>query len=213
MAAALRVGLPLYRRNCALALLKRLTFEVDTTAIRPEWLRRHDRWGWTAGFESVVGVWDPYYHLGQPLALPVSDLEAFLSQIKVLTELKQLGIRHTEFDGRALKVLEYFPNLEHLTLAATSIHGDGLRHVAGSSNLRVLDLTHTNIDDVGLGFLTRLTKLETLYLDRTRVSNAGLKHLAKLPNLRELSVSNTSVTEAGLDELLKTHPTLSVSDD
>lgn len=50
-------------------------------------------------------------------------------------------------------------------------------------------------------------------LDRTRISNAGLKHLAKLPNLHELTVSNTAVTDAGLDELLKSHPTLSVSDD
>ncbi len=211
--AALRVGLPLYRRNCALALLKRQGFDVVTISSRPEWLRRHDHWGLTAGVDSVVGVWDPYYLHGLPQTLSQSDIDELLAQIRVFSELKALGLRHVEIEGQALQVLAYFPNLEHLALAPKSITGDGLKHVAGSSNLRVLDLTNSNIDDAGLAHLAGLTKLESLYLDHTRVTDGGLKHLARLPNLRELSVSNTSVTEAGLDEILKSHPGLSVSDD
>ena len=209
VAAALRVGLPIYRRNSALAMAQRFNFRIITFPQTPNWLSRHVSWGWTSGFESVFQVFnsDPDNKLTRRQTLEL------LSQIRVLGELKELGLYGADLNDADLTVLECFPTLKFLDLRSTSITDDGLKYLVGSSNLQILWLTETQIDDAGLEHIATLTKLETLHLDRTRVSNAGLKHLAKLPNLRELTVSNTAVTDAGLDELLKTHTTLSVSDD
>jgi len=213
VAAALRVALPIYRRNCALATLKRLNFTIVTNLQRPEWLAHHDSWGWTDGIDSVVLISDPHSYQRRAGTLLTADIPLILPQIGVFSELKTLGLRLTGIADADLAILESLPNLESLDLSGTYVTGEGLKYLACSLNLRKLMLTDTQIDDAGLAHLASLTELEALYLDRTRVSNAGLKHLARLPNLRELTVSNTAVTDAGLDELLKAHPTLSVSDD
>jgi hypothetical protein len=216
VAAALRMGLPIHRRNSALATCSQLKFVVVTTSERPKWLSDNDRLGWTAGVDSVDAIFNqnPHYPiLGRALELSRSEIDDLLARIRIFSELKRFGVSGPEVNDADLSVLEYFPKLELLDLGSTSITGDGFKYVSRPSKLRKLFLTDTQIDDAGLVYLASLTKLEILHLDRTRISNAGLKHLAKLPNLRELSVSNTAVTDAGLDELLKTHPRLSVSDD
>lgn len=216
VAAALRMGLPIYRRNCALATCSQLKFVVTTTTVRPKWLSDNDRLGWTAGVESVDAIFnqDPHYPiLGRAFELSRLQIDDLWARIRIFSELKRFGVSGPEVKDADLSVLENFPKLELLDLGSTSITGDGLRYLSRPSKLRMLFLSDTQIDDAGLIHLTDLTQLEQLHLNGTRISNAGLKHLAKLPNLSELSVSNTAVTDAGLDELLKTHPALSVSDD
>lgn len=217
VAAALRVGLPIYRRNCALATCARLKFVVVTTTERPKWLSDNDRLGWTAGVDSVDAIFnqDPHYPvLGRAFELSRSQIDDLLARIRIFSELKRFGMSGPEVKDADLSVLEYFPKLELLDLAgSTSITGDGFKYLSRPSKLRMLFLSDTPIDDAALIHLAHLTQLEELHLNGTRISNGGLKHLAKLPNLRELTVSNTAVTDAGLDELLKTHPALSVSDD
>lgn len=216
VAAALRVGLPIYRRNCALGALRRLDFKVLTTSQKPDWLSRIDRWEWTDGFRSVDAVVNNFHGFRKPFPGPYlsrTETVELLSKVGIFGELKRLDFLSTAINDADLSVLDNFPNLKALNLRSTRITGDGLKYLAGSLNLQQLDLTGTQIDDAGLSHLVRLTNLENLHLDRTRISNAGLKHLAKLPNLRELSVSNTAVTDAGLDELIRFNPALSVSDD
>jgi Leucine-rich repeat (LRR) protein len=212
MAAALRLGLPIYRRNRALAKLKSLDFMVVTNSRRPDWLARLDRWDWTAGFDSVVLVSGQHLYSRLP-GISRADVPGLLLQITAFNELQALHLRLTAIEDADLGVIENLPELRSLDLSGTYVSSDGLRYLARIFNIRKLILTDTQIDDAGLAHLARLTNLEELHLDRTRISNAGLKHLAKLPNLRELSVSNTAVTDSGLDELLKSHPVLSVSDD
>ena len=213
VATGLRIGLPIYRRNVALATLDRFELRIIKGIRRPEWLSKYDRWGWTNGLDSVDAVYDWHYTRDLATRLSESEIDALVSQIRVFGELKRLDLCGSGSKNQHLSILESFPNLEKLDLESTSITDDGLKYLGSSISLRELSLTNTRIDDVGLAHIALLTKIQALRLDRTRISNAGLKHLARLPNLRELTVSNTAVTDAGLDELLKTHPTLSVSDD
>jgi|GEM_PF-6637861 len=210
LAAGLRVGLPLYRRNVALATVTRLKFTVKTSSQRPEWLRKYDRWGWTNGLDSVNEIYD-WHYTGSRLS--ETEIDEFLSQIRVFHELKRLDMFGINLQDRDLSVLEYFPNLESLNLEMSSVTGDGMKYLASSLKIHELILTNTEVDDAGLSRLALHVKLARLDLDGTHVSDAGLKHLAQLPNLNTLNVSNTAVTEAGLDELLKSHPALSVTDD
>jgi hypothetical protein len=215
VAIGLRVGIPVYRRTCALAALRRLDFKGAANSEKPGWLSRLDRPGWTHSFLSIDAVFNNFSAKSIRGSSRLSRTETvdLLSQIKVFGELRHLELSWTALADDDLVLLECFQNLTALNLQATPITGEGLKHLAKLPKLRALILTDTLIDDAGLAHLARLTKLESLHLDRTPISNAGLTHLAKLSNLRELTVSGTAVTDAGLDELLKTHPALSVSDD
>ena len=209
----LRVGVPLYRRKCAINAVMRVGgIVVKGESRTPRWVR-----AWV--FNGAESPLDRFKWINTALGrndnalLSRSETRNILTRIADLDEVSSVCLARSEIDDEDLSLLGALTNLDNLNLSATTVTNAGLTHVARLSNLTLLDLSASQVDDEGLAHLAKLTKLEVLKLDGTHVSNAGLDALAKLPALRELSVSNTAVTDGGLEALRKTRPDLEATDD
>jgi Leucine-rich repeat (LRR) protein len=123
-----------------------------------------------------------------------------------------------------LRLLNAFPNLEALTISATSVRPEDIARIDAAPKLMRLDLSrarlqgrvaplralhrlqslslsHTKISNTDLDLLNSLGGLRQLDLSHTCVSDVGLTFVAALPELRRLNLSETNVTGSGLRHL------------
>ncbi len=164
VAVALRLGLPLYRKNSAIREFRRMGGSVQTVPGGPEWLRRRIGDDRMRFFDEVVFV-----HLGGTAAT-----DADISAVAEMSKLKKLNLRGTRVSDVGLDHVRRLPELEVLSLGDTRVTDAGLVKLGGLSSLNRLSLLGTGISDAGLLHLQRLANLQEVMLHGTRVTDAGL---------------------------------------
>ena len=135
---------------------------------------------------------------------PVSD--AGMAHLEALTNLVMLELRSTQVSDAGLEHLKPLTKLTSLALDNTKVSDAGLGHLKTLTNLTFLQLLNTKVSDAGLIHLKTMTKLTNLNLYGTKVSDAGLANLKTLTNLTLLNLNSTDVTAAGVDALSKALP-------
>ena len=97
--------------------------------------------------------------------------------------------------------LEYFTNLEYISLSSLNITNEQLKVISKLTKLNELGLRNMDIDDIS--FLADLDELESLYISDTEVSD--LSALSNMTNLKCLVMSSDKIVDlsplSGLENL------------
>lgn len=110
-----------------------------------------------------------------------------------------------------LPYLRDLHELEHLTLAETTIGGEGLTVLQQFPKLKYLDLGSTAIKDDCLWPLKYLQQLTQLILADCDVTDACVDHVLKLTSLTMVTVTRSRITEKGI-LALRSKPDLGILD-
>jgi hypothetical protein len=222
---ALRVGLPIYRRQEAILEIERLGGYVHFRHEDRKVLRKSLRVRLASLFDDVTDVCLNFTPTNDASlryvcrALP--GLESLSLYNTLITDagfadvsenqptLRELNLGLTAITDASLPRLKALKNLRELYLEGTQVTDAGLVHIRGMPTLKVLWLNRTGLTDAGLLHVKGLTRLEEISLGGTNISDAGLKHLFGLPRLRVVSLCcGTQVTGAGFEALHRAFPRL-----
>lgn len=124
-----------------------------------------------------------------------------LAHLKYTKSCVELDLSRTDLQDQDLAALAAVPSLGWLTLAETSITGEGLRHL-GREELRALIVNETAVDDAGLLHLVACKGLWKLNLADTKITGRTLGQLSHLP-LRYVDFSGTLVDDAARESIGK----------
>jgi len=152
--------------------------------------------------------------------------DSVVLQLKDLTNLTALALRHTKVSSSGFRILERFTKLKELDVFGTAVSSDFLMSIPNPANLTklklrasgltsmalvefiarfenatLIDLGENEIDDAALASISQLGKLEDLNLLRTKISNKGVRSLSKM-KLKKLNLDDIAgVDDESIDEL------------
>jgi hypothetical protein len=166
--AALRISIPIYRKQAAIAEFKRLGGSVRTQPSGPSWLRR-----WVG--DRRMEVFD------EPVWIYLSGRDIGDRDLACLWEmpwLVELNLRGTRVTDAGLVHLSKLKQLQILSLGDTAVTDAGITHLRDLPNLNTLSLMGTNVTDAGLRSLEGRLYAENVYVDGTQVTDVGIVDLA-----------------------------------
>ena len=111
------------------------------------------------------------------------------------TRFKQIG------NMKELKKLQEFPNLESISLNATSINDTGLQHIGQCNSITNINLTFTSITDKGISHLVNLKKIKHLRLKETNISKNSIQYFNQMSSLISLQVHETEISGKDMGNL------------
>lgn len=111
------------------------------------------------------------------------------------TRFKQLG------NMKELKKLQEFPNLESISLNATSINDIGLQYIGQCNSITNINLTFTDITDKGISHLVNLNNLKHLRLKETNISKNSVPYFNQMTRLISLQVHETEISGKDMENL------------
>lgn len=166
------------------------------------------------------------------LALNISEKETDISNIKYLTNLKDLSICGCS-DGAvsvlSINSLSSLNNLEKLNIAGVGINDNNFSAIKDCLNLTELHMTMMPINDIS--WIANLKSLETLELMNTNIDNItvvgdldklkylrisespiqDIECLKKMINLETLNIStNSNITDEQINDLKESLPNCSI---
>lgn len=149
----------------------------------------------------------------QGLHLDGCDLvdNASLHGISDLAQLSHLSLASTSISGEGLATLQCLPNLLELKVFATKLTDDDISVIGTCKKLQTLYLSQLPITDRALDKLLDLQELETLYVDGTNITDRGLTTLVKIPSLRKL-VLPKSISKQARTAMSRACPELTIVD-
>ncbi len=187
VAAGLRLGVPVYRQQAAIAKIEILGGQVERHPFGPSWLRKWVDEGRVERFDAV--------HL-----VNLADTATHDTDLACLTR--------SSVSDEGLLVIRTIPRLKCLILDETAITDDGMAHLGAARSLEALYIARTRITDHGLTYLRGLTGLRTLFVDGTAITDAGLRELSSLKSLKHLSVRETRISDTAVAALQRELPNL-----
>jgi putative pyrroloquinoline-quinone binding quinoprotein len=106
-----------------------------------------------------------------------------------------------EFRDEWLSLLEYFPELQRISLGGEQLTDAGLVYLKNLRRLEVLSIWGPKVTDEGLEHLSEFDSLRELHLGSRCISDAGLEHITSLNALEKLAISSEDVKGPGLAHL------------
>ena len=167
--AGLRIGIPMYRQQRAIAAIERAGGEVAVELGGPRSLARWIARNRLTSFGTVREVW----FVGEDISDEVLDL------LGSFEELDGLLLDSPKFTEVAISRLISLKRLRILNLGEGQYTDECLAQVSRMDSLRYLSLSGANFTDAGLAHLESLTNLEELFLDRTDVTANGFEVLRR----------------------------------
>jgi hypothetical protein len=180
-AAILRIGLPIYRQQVAIASIEAIGGSVDFELALPP-----VRW--------LYAIISP---VTTQLGIPRDELKTYLLRNFRVVDKVHFGTDSETFYKRGPRRFTGPGSL----FDGPTVNDDNLAAIVDLPGLKVLDLDCSNISDVGIQCVKELTALEELNLDGADVSDACIDDLQRLTQLRRLSLNRTQITDAGLEKL------------
>lgn len=216
-AASLRIGLPIYRQQVAIARIEAVggvvEFELALPPVR-----------WLYAIISPVTT---------QFGVPRDELSTFL--IRNFCAVHEVRFRPDSetfyergprrftgpgnwFDGPTvnddnLAAIVDLPRLIVLSLDCSNIGDVGVQCLKDLTELEELELDGTDVSDACIDDIRRFAHLRRLSLDRTQITDAGLEKLRGMNHLLELSISDTKVSASGVESLMRALPKLEVRAD
>ncbi len=173
-AAALRVGLPVYRQQVAIRQIERAGGNVKTKSSAPNWLRQ------IVGSEWLTVFDDPVVVSVMNRRIDESDLR----NLACFTRLEKLWLGGTAITDDDLACLKGLTNLYVLDLSGTKVTDAGMMHVREVSRLETLYVDGTQVTDLGLEHLEGKTSLRRIGYYRSHITADGMASLKHaLPDL------------------------------
>ena len=186
VAAGLRLGVPVYRQQAAIAKIEILGGQVERHPFGPSWLRRWVDEGRVERFDAV--------HLVNLADTATHDTD--LACLKPFSSITELFLSGTPITDDGMQYIQDLPSLEILNVCgAESISDAGMESLRRLGKLRALILDKTRVTDAGLRSLEHLRELDHLSLKETAVVGTGT---SSLHGVRVLSLTRSSVSDEGL---------------
>jgi Leucine-rich repeat (LRR) protein len=124
-----------------------------------------------------------------------------LTHLGALTQLRELDLRYTAFQGNGFAHFDEMPDL-NVVLLSDSRCGDGVAQlVSVAPRLAELHLARTPVTDVVMSALRGHANIVELDLSGTAITDQGVSILGRLPNLSKLRLDGTSITGSGFRDL------------
>jgi len=120
-----------------------------------------------------------------------------LEHVGKIKTLEKVHLYQRQICDQGLAFLTGLTELTELSLAETSVTGDGFRHLP-SKKLTWIDLSDTPIKDEAFATLIAFTELRDLILTKTNVTDEAFVHIAQIPQLRHLDIAATKTTGKGI---------------
>ncbi|MCI0638907.1 MAG: hypothetical protein L0Y72_23955 [Gemmataceae bacterium] len=137
-----------------------------------------------------------YLEIGGPF---VDD--AYLREVKQLTQLQRLGLSLPKVSVAGIKELKALKKLEELYLNGPWLTDALAKELGDFRQLRGLALTSSRLGDAGLAQIKGLTQLESLNVSISPISDAGLEEIKDWKGLRTLNLRATRISDAALGRI------------
>lgn len=117
---------------------------------------------------------------------------------EAVDEIASIHWPREELRDEWLSLLEYFPELQWISLGGEQLTDAGLVYLRNLRRLNVLSIWGPKVTDEGLKHLSELDRLRELHLGSRLISDAGLEHITSLNALEKLAIFSDNVKGPGL---------------